>query len=65
MSEAGAAMPVGWVRRQDHAKHGIVAELQPDVRLADVVDWLLQAITELSDFVPAGDRWRAVVHRPG
>jgi len=65
LREAGIAMPEGWVRRQDHAKHGIVAELHPDVMPDEVVDWLLRAISELSYLVPAGDRWRAVVHRPG
>jgi len=61
---AGHAMPEGWVPRQDHAKHGIVAELPTEAQPDDVIEWLISAITELSDLVSVGSRWRAVVHRP-
>jgi len=64
LREAGHAMPEGWVPRQDHGKHGIVAELPTDVVPDDVIDWLIVAITGLSDLVPVGAHWRAVVHRP-
>jgi len=65
LSEEGHPLPTGWTPRQDHAKHGIVAELPSLAALSEVVAWMIEAITFLSPFVEVGDRWRAVVHRPG
>ncbi len=65
LSEAGHPMPAEWRRRQDHAKHGIVAELPAGVDLAEVVVWLIEAVTSLSECASPGNRWRAVIHRPG
>jgi len=65
LSEAGHPMPADWRRRQDHGKHGIVAELPEGVDLGEVVVWLIEAITLLSEYVSPGNRWRAVIHRPG
>jgi len=65
LSEDGHPLPHGWTRRQDHAKHGIVADLPSGVDLGEVVTWMVEAITYLSAFFEVGDRWRAVIHRPG
>jgi hypothetical protein len=60
----GLELPAGWQRRQDHAKRGIVAELPAAVDHRAVVDWLVGAMTVLSEVVPVGERWVAEVHRP-
>lgn len=64
LKESGHPMPEAWTRRQDHAKHGIVAELSADVAPADVVSWLVEATASLSEAISLGDRWQAVIHRP-
>ncbi len=63
LGEDGHDLPDGWVPRQDHAKHGVVAELPANVVPADVVLWLMEATAALCQLVDPGDRWRAVVHR--
>lgn len=63
LGEIGHDVPVDWMLRQDHAKHGIVAELPADVDSAKVVRWLMDAISGLSPLIELGERWRAVVHR--
>lgn len=65
LAEQGLPLPAGWKKRQDHAKHGIVADLPSDADHDAVVRWLLAAVSELMSVVSAGDRWTAVVHRPG
>lgn len=59
---AGLDLPPGWTRKQDHAKHGIVAELpdHPDGRA--MVGWLIDAMRELSPLIPTGEEWLAEVH---
>jgi len=64
LEEGGHPLPKTWTRRQDHAKHGIVAELPSEASPGDVVEWLVEATSMLSDVVALGDRWQAVVHRP-
>jgi len=64
LRDAGHPIPDGWFPRQDHGKHGIVVELPPNTVGTDVIDWMIDAITELSDLVGVGPRWRAVVHSP-
>ena len=64
LEEDGIALPTGWQRRQDHAKHGIVADLPAGADPVAVVDWLVRAVSALMTVVEAGDRWTAVVHRP-
>lgn len=64
LAEAGIELPDGWFKRQDHAKHGIVAELPEGQDLAAVVRWLLIAATRLRTVVEPGDDWIAVIHEP-
>jgi len=59
MAEEGLELPAGWVKRQDHAKNGIVAEVPATATHAAVVDWLLRAITALSPRVDVGSDWIA------
>ncbi len=64
LADEGVVLPADWTKRQDHAKHGVVADLPGEVDLDAVVDWLLTAASRLSPVVSVGDRWQAVVHRP-
>lgn len=64
LGAAGRPLPQPWAKKQDHAKHGIVAELPAGVDPRSVVDWLLGAMAELSSLVPTGDEWLAEVHQP-
>ena len=63
LREAGLDLPVGWVKRQDHAKHGVVAEIGADVDLVDVVDWMVRAVTILTTDVAVGDHFIAHLYR--
>ena len=65
LAEQGLPLPAGWLKRQDHAKHGIVADLPPDADPAQAVEWMVAATGALMSVVEAGDRWVAVIHRPG
>ncbi len=64
LDDLGLGLPSGWVKRQDHAKHGIVAELPDGVDHAQVVEWLITAATTLRTVVEPGIQWTAMVHRP-
>lgn len=56
LEERGIVLPSTWVKKQDHAKHGIVAEIPDDVDYSSMVDWLLRAMAHLSDVVPTRNR---------
>ena len=56
--------PAGWVKRQDHAKHGIVAELPAGEDPNRVITWLVVAATVLRTVVEPGHEWAALVHEP-
>lgn len=58
----GVVLPVGWIKKQDHAKHGIVAELPPSADPAVVVRWLIDAMAVLSVLIETDDNWMAEVH---
>ncbi len=60
----GVTRPSGWVKRQDHAKHGIVMALPDNVDLLDVVGWMVAAVTGLCQVVEPGSLWQAMVHQP-
>ena len=60
----GVVLPPGWTKKQDHAKHGIVAELPPGADPAVVVGWLIDAMAILSALVDTDDYWIAEVHKP-
>jgi hypothetical protein len=64
LEEAGAGLPAGWTKKQDHAKHGIVVEVPDGAVHGDVVAWLLRVIDVLSPIVSLDDRWIAEVHVP-
>ena len=64
LRDAGWPLPDRWVKKQDHAKHGIVAEVPDDVDPVRMVAWLLAAMAELSPLIPTGDQWLAEVHHP-
>lgn len=64
LEEVGCALPGGWTRRQDHAKHGIVAELPNAVDTAAMIEWLISAMAALSPLISTGDQWLAEVHYP-
>ena len=62
LSEEGFGLPDGWTKKQDHAKHGIVAELPAGLGPDRFVPWLLDAMTVLSTVVPTDDYWIAEIH---
>lgn len=64
LDEVGVGLPTGWVKRQDHAKHGIVAELPADENPSVVITWLIVAATVLRTVVEPGEQWVALVHEP-
>ena len=64
LADEGLPLPNGWQKRQDHAKHGIVAEVAGGEDPRIVVDWLLRALELLSALLPTGEWWMAEVHRP-
>ena len=63
LEEEGLALPATWTKKQDHAKHGFVAELPDDIDYSTMVDWLVQAMIRLSATVPTGEHWIAEIHR--
>jgi len=64
LSELGIGLPSTWVKRQDHAKHGVVAELPDGVDEEQVIEWLITAATMLRTVVEPGNQWVAIIHRP-
>ena len=63
LADAGAPLPAGWRKVQDHAKHGIVAHPPVDASPAEVLRWLLDVCWALCP-IDIEDRWLAEVHRP-
>lgn len=64
LREAGLELPQGWVKRQDHAKHGVVIEVGAEVDLKDVAEWLVAAVTILTSDVRIDGRFLANLYRP-
>ena len=64
LRDAGAPLPPGWRKVQDHAKHGIVVHPRPGASHDDVLEWLLSACWALCP-IEIEDHWLAEVHRPG
>lgn len=62
LAEIGVGLPERWFKRQDHAKHGIVAELPSDENPSVVIAWLIVAATILRTSVEPGEQWIALVH---
>ena len=63
LRDAGAPLPPGWRKVQDHAKNGIVAHPPSDADHRDVVRWMVVACWALCG-IEIDDRWIAEVHRP-
>jgi len=64
LRDAGAPLPVGWRKVQDHAKHGIVVHPKPGAAHDEVLGWLLSVCWALCP-IEIEDHWLAEVHRPG
>ncbi len=60
LEERGVAEPVGWNRRQDHIKRGLVYELPGGQDPGMALEFLMDAMTQLVDF-PLSGRWLAVI----
>ncbi len=64
LKEFGIKPPGGWVSRQDHAKHGLVWEMNPHhIVASEVASLLLQSTVGLST-VPTTGGWVVTVHHP-
>lgn len=63
LQQAGLELPVGCLKRQDHAKHGVVLDVSADVEPAVVVDWMVRAVTILTTDVSVGDHFIAQLYR--
>ena len=48
-------MPVGLTITQDHAKRGLVATVDAESSIPDVVDWMLAALDQLCPLPTLGD----------
>jgi hypothetical protein len=57
-------LPVDWVKKQDHARNGIVVDLPDGVAHEELVTWFLAAMDQLSTFISTGDQWIAEIHTP-
>lgn len=64
LREHGLALPAGWLRRQDHAKHGLVIDLPDDAAPEAILVWAIAAVELLQTADLAPRRWIAAVHRP-
>lgn len=63
LGDAGAPLPAGWRKVQDHAKNGIVVHPKLGASHAEVLSWLLSACWALCP-IDIEDNWLAEVHRP-
>ncbi len=64
LRDAGAPLPGGWRKAQDHAKNGIVVHPAAGASHHEVLGWLLSACRALCP-LDIEDNWLAEVHRPG
>ena len=64
LEKMGIKSPEVWVSRQDHAKHGLVWEMNShQVVASEVASFLLQSTVGLST-VPTTGGWTVTVHQP-
>ena len=63
LRDAGAPLPAGWRKVQDHAKNGIVVQPAASASHDEVLGWLLSACWSLCP-IDIEDHWLAEVHRP-
>lgn len=59
LDEAGIALPPAWLKKQDHAKNGIVAEIPDGTSHHSVVEWVIRAMEALSPRIATGHDWVA------
>ena len=64
LRDAGAPLPAGWRKVQDHAKHGIVVHPPLEAPHSEVLRWLLSVCWALCP-IEIEDNWLAEIHRPG
>ena len=63
LRDAGAPLPTGWRKVQDHAKHGIVVHPPLEAPHSEVLRWLLSVCWALCP-IEIEDNWLAEIHRP-
>ena len=63
LRDAGAPLPAGWRKVQDHAKNGVVVHPPSGAPHTDVLAWLLSVCWALCP-IEIEDHWLAEVHRP-
>ena len=63
LRDAGAPLPGGWRKVQDHAKNGVVVHPALGASHDEVLRWLLSACWALCP-IDIEDHWLAEVHRP-
>ncbi len=63
LADAGAPLPAGWRKVQDHAKNGIVVHPPPQAPHTEVLEWLLSVCWALCP-IEIEDNWLAEIHRP-
>jgi len=62
LAEQAIELPPDWVKRQDHAKNGVVAELPTSAAHESVVEWMMVVMAALSPRVEVGQEWVAEVY---
>jgi len=63
LRDAGAPLPDGWRKVQDHAKNGIVVQPASEASHQEMLQWLLKVCWALCP-IDLEDHWLAEVHRP-
>jgi len=64
LHDHGLGLPAGWLRRQDHAKHGLVIDLPAGEAPEAILAWAIEAVELLQTAELPARRWIAAVHRP-
>lgn len=63
LDEAGVERPAGSWRRADHARRGLVLDVEASTDVAEILDWAVRAAHVLSP-APLTGWWLATVYRP-
>jgi len=64
LHDHGLGLPAGWLRRQDHAKHGLVIDLPVGEAPEAILAWAIEAVELLQTAELSARHWIAAVHRP-
>lgn len=59
--DAGVIMPAPWTAVQDNARRGVVLKVPAATPVAEILDWILAAIVELTTIETTGE-YRATFH---